>query len=125
MRSPVSLDKSRYCLGTLGSSSGQLDVQFRDVWLVDLRATCHIVSSLHLSSFRVLKKRNRTVTLLNASGGEIVAHDVVDIEVHFDKLCLNLEDVLVADVTLTCYLLGVLRRSTFIGRLWKGSWWTS
>ena len=37
--------------------------------------------------------------LLNASGGEIVVHDVVDIEVHFDKLCLNLEDVLVADVT--------------------------
>ena len=26
-------------------------------------------------------------------------HDVVDIEAHFDKLCLNLEDVLVADVT--------------------------
>ena len=26
-------------------------------------------------------------------------HDVVDIEMHFDKLCLNLEDVLVADVT--------------------------
>ena len=28
-----------------------------------------------------------------------MVHDVVDIEVHFDKLCLNLEDVLVADVT--------------------------
>ena len=109
-RSHVSLDRSRYCLGTLGSSSGQLDVdrvcsvqnvQPRDVWLVDSGATCHIVSSLHLSSFRVLKRRNKTVTLLNASGGEIVVHDVVDIEVHFDKLRLHLEDVLVADVTFT------------------------
>ena len=69
-RSPVSLDRSRYCLGTLGSSSGQLDVdrvcsaqnvEPRDVWLVDSGATCHIVSSLHLSSFRVLKRHNRTV----------------------------------------------------------------
>ena len=60
-RSHVSLDRSRYCLGTLGSSSGQLDVdrvcsvqnvEPRDVWLVDSGATCHIVSSLHLSSFR-------------------------------------------------------------------------
>ena len=107
-RSPVSPDRPRYCLGTLGSSSGQLDVdrvcsaqnvEPRDVWLVDSGATCHIVSSIHLSSFRVLKRHNRTVTLLNASGGEIVVRDVVDIEVHFDKLCLNLEDVLVADVT--------------------------
>ena len=74
-RSHVSLDRSRYCLGTLGSSSGQLDVdrvcsvqnvEPRDVWLVDSGATCHIVSSLHLSSFRVLKRHNRTVTLLNA-----------------------------------------------------------
>ena len=73
------------------------NVEPRDVWLVDSGATCHIVSSLHLSSFRVLKRHNRTVTLLNASGGEIVVHDVVDIEVHFDKL--HLEDVLVADVT--------------------------
>ena len=70
----------------------------RDVWLVDSGATCHIVSSLHLSSFRVLKRHNRTVTLLNASGGEIAARDVVDIEVHFDKFRLHLEDVLV-DVT--------------------------
>ena len=107
-RSHVSLYRSRYCFGTLGSSSGQLDVdrvcsvqnvEPRDVWLVDSGATCHIVSSLHLSSFRVLKRRNRTVTLLNASGGEIVVHEVVDIEVHFDKLRLRLEDVLVADVT--------------------------
>ena len=107
-RSHVSLYRSRYCLGTLGSSSGQLDVdrvcsvqnvEPRDVWLVDSGATCHIVSSLHLSSFRVLKRRNRTVTLLNASGGEIVVHEVVDIEVHFDKLRLRLEDVLVADMT--------------------------
>ena len=28
-----------------------------------------------------------------------MVHDVVDIEVHFDKLRLHLEDVLVADVT--------------------------
>ena len=47
----------------------------------------------------MLKRHNKTVTLLNASGGEIVVHDVVDIEVHFDKLRLHLEDVLVADVT--------------------------
>ena len=69
--SPVSLDKSRYCLGTLGSSRGQLDVnrvcsalnvEPEDVWLVDSGATCHIVSSLQLSSFRVLKKHNHTVT---------------------------------------------------------------
>ena len=56
--------------------------------------TCHIVSSLHLSGFRVLKRHDRTVTLLNASGSEIVVHEVVDIEVHFDKLRLHLEDVL-------------------------------
>ena len=35
----------------------------------------HIVSFLHLGSFRVLKRRN----------------NVVDIEVHFDKLRLRLE----------------------------------
>ena len=50
-RSHVSPDRSRYCLGTLGSSSGQLDVdrvcsvqnvEPRDVWLVDSGATCHM-----------------------------------------------------------------------------------
>ena len=32
----------------------------------------------------------------HSSGGEIVVHDVADIEVHFGKLRLHLEDVLVS-----------------------------
>ena len=105
--SPVSLDKSEQYLRTLGSFCRQLDVdracaaqqvEPRDVWLLDSGATCHIVSASFLSRFRILKKRNRTVTLLNASGGEIVVYDIVDIEVHLGTLLLSLEEVLVADV---------------------------
>ena len=49
-----------------------------------------------------------TYYALHYSNSKLLIHDVVDIKVHFDKLCLHLEDVLVADVTM-CYLLGVFR----------------
>ena len=60
--------------------------------------TCHIVSTQHLSGFRVVKKHERTANLFNASGGSIVVSGVVDLEVHFGDVFLRLEEVLVAEV---------------------------
>ena len=60
-----------------------LEATAGDVWLVDSGATCHIVSTQHLSGFRVVKKHERTANLFNASGGSIVVSGVVDLEVHF------------------------------------------
>ena len=75
-----------------------LEATAGDVWLVDSRATCHIVSAQHLSGFRVVKKHERTANLFNASGGSIVVSGVVDLEVHFGDVFLRLEEVLVAEV---------------------------
>ena len=75
-----------------------LEATAGDVWLVDSGATCHIVSTQHLSGFRVVKKHERTANLFNASGGSIVVSGVVDLEVHFGDVFLRLEEVLVAEV---------------------------
>ena len=75
-----------------------LQVEHRDVWLVDSGATCHIVSADHLSGFRVCKYHDRTVTLYSASGDIINVSNVVDLEVRFGDVSLTLEDVLVAEV---------------------------
>ena len=56
-----------------------LEATAGDVWLVDSGATCHIVSTQHLSGFRVVKKHERTANLFNASGGSIVVSGVVDL----------------------------------------------
>ena len=94
-------------LGTLASISSKGDVEYicsslcvegRDVWLVDSGATCHMVSSSHISGFRVTKYHDRNVTLYNASGGTINVSSVVDLEVRFGDVPLTLEEVLVADV---------------------------
>ena len=55
-----------------------LEASAGDVLLVDSGATCHIVSTQHLSGFRVVKKHERTANLFNASGGSIVVSGVVD-----------------------------------------------
>ena len=75
-----------------------LEATAGDVWLVDSGATCHIVSTQHLSGFRVVKKHERTANLFNASGGSIVVSGVVDLEVHFGDVFLRLEEVLIAEV---------------------------
>ena len=101
-----SLDKQR--LGPVSNSLNAGDVERicasfqlepRDVWLVDSGATCHVVSSEHLSGFRVVKSHEREVTLYNASGGKIPVSDVVDLEVVFGNCSLLLTEVLVAEVT--------------------------
>ena len=101
-----SLDKQR--LGPVSNSLTAGDVERicasfqlepRDVWLVDSGATCHVVSSEHLSGFRVVRKHEREVTLYNASGGKIPVSDVVDLEVVFGDCSLLLTEVLVAEVT--------------------------
>ena len=101
-----SLDKQR--LGPVSNSLTAGDVERicasfqlepRDVWLVDSGATCHVVSSEHLSGFRVVKKHEREVTLYNASGGKIPVSGVVDLEVVFGDCSLLLTEVLVAEVT--------------------------
>ena len=101
-----SLDKQR--LGPVSNSLTAGDVERicasfqlepRDVWLVDSGATCHVVSSEHLSGFRVVKTHEREVTLYNASGGKIPVSGVVDLEVVFGDCSLLLTEVLVAEVT--------------------------
>ena len=101
-----SLDKQR--LGPVSNSLTAGDVERicasfqlepRDVWLVDSGATCHVVSSEHLSGFRVVKNHEREVTLYNASGGKIPVSGVVDLEVVFGDCSLLLTEVLVAEVT--------------------------
>ena len=100
---PVS--ESMGSLGTRFAKQGDvnhvckaLEATAGDVWLVDSGATCHIVSTQHLSGFRVVKKHERTANLFNASGGSIVVSGVVDLEVHFGDVFLRLEEVLVAEV---------------------------
>ena len=101
-RSPVGLgptgpanleDLASESMGSLGTRFAKqgdmshvckaLEATAGDVWLVDSGATCHIVSTQHLSGFRVVKKHERTANLFNASGGSIVVSGVVDLEVHF------------------------------------------
>ena len=105
--SSVFVSQDTNFLGTIGSLCSSEDVkrvcaihevEARDVWLVDSGATCHIIATDFLGGFRVVKRRERPVTLYNASGGEIKVHGIVDIEFHFGNLCLVLEEVLVADV---------------------------
>ena len=108
-KEPASLEdlasESMGSLGTRFAKQGDvshvckaLEATAGDVWLVDSGATCHIVSTQHLSGFRVVKKHERTANLFNASGGSIVVSGVVDIEVHFGDVFLRLEEVLVAEV---------------------------
>ena len=116
-RSPVGLgpmgpdnleDLASESMGSLGTRFAKqgdvshvckaLEATAGDVWLVDSGATCHIVSTQHLSGFRVVKKHERTANLFNASGGSIVVSGVVDLEVHFGDVFLRLEEVLVAEV---------------------------
>ena len=67
-----------------------LETTAGDLWLVDSGATCHIVSDRHLSGFRVVKKHDRTANLFNASGGSISVAGVVDLEVHFGDVFLEI-----------------------------------
>ena len=108
-KAPASLEdlasESMGSLGTRFAKQGDvshvckaLEATAGDVWLVDSGATCHIVSTQHLSGFRVVKKHERTANLFNASGGSIVVSGVVDPEVHFGDVFLRLEEVLVAEV---------------------------
>ena len=108
-KAPASLEdlasESMGSLGTRFAKQGDvshvckaLEATAGDVWLVDSGATCHIVSTQHLSGFRVVKKHERTANLFNASGGSIVVSGVVDLEVHFGDVFLRLEEVLVAEV---------------------------
>ena len=108
-KEPANLDdlasESMGSLGTRFAKQGDvsdvckaLEATAGDVWLVDSGATCHIVSTQHLSGFRVVKKHERTANLFNASGGSIVVSGVVDLEVHFGDVFLRLEEVLVAEV---------------------------
>ena len=108
-KEPASLEdlasESMGSLGTRFAKQGDvshvckaLEATAGDVWLVDSGATCHIVSTQHLSGFRVVKKHERTANLFNASGGSIVVSGVVDLEVHFGDVFLRLEEVLVAEV---------------------------
>ena len=116
-RSPVGLgpkgptnleDLASESMGSLGTRFAKqgdvshvckaLEATAGDVWLVDSGATCHIVSTQHLSGFRVVKKHERSANLFNASGGSIVVSGVVDLEVHFGDVFLRLEEVLVAEV---------------------------
>ena len=94
-----------------------LEATAGDVWLVDSGATCHIVSTQHLSGFRVVKKHERTANLFNASGGSIVVSGVVDLEVHFGDVFLRLEEVLVAEVGFN-----VISPWTASERGWKPIW---
>ena len=71
---------SKYEAARICSQHG---VDPKDLWLVDSRATCHVVSREFLSSFRIVKQHDQKPVLYNASSDEIPVHGLVDLEVQF------------------------------------------
>ena len=75
-----------------------LQVEPRDLWLVDSGATCHVLAALYASSFRIVRNHGVSPKLFNASSDEIAVEGLVDIELSFHRLEITLQEVIVAHV---------------------------
>ena len=75
-----------------------LQVEPRDLWLVDSGATCHVLAASYASSFRIVRNHGVSPKLFNASSDEIAVEGLVDIELSFHGLEITLQEVIVAHV---------------------------
>ena len=75
-----------------------LQVEPRDLWLVDSGATCHVLAASYASSFRIVRSHGVSPKLFNASSDEIAVEGLVDIELSFHRLEITLQEVIVARV---------------------------
>ena len=75
-----------------------LQVEPRDLWLVDSGATCHVLAASYASSFRIVRNHELSPKLFNASSDEIAVEGLVDIELSFHGLEITLQEVIVAHV---------------------------
>ena len=75
-----------------------LQVEPRDLWLVDSGATCHVLAASYTSSFRIVKNHGVSPKKDNASSDEIAVEGLVDIELSFQGLEITLQEVIVAHV---------------------------
>ena len=75
-----------------------LQVERRDLWLVDSGATCHVLAASYASSFRIVRNHGVSPKLFNASSDEIAVEGLVDIELSFHGLEITLQEVIVAHV---------------------------
>ena len=75
-----------------------LQVEPRDLLLVDSGATCHALAASYASSFRIVKNHGVSPNLFNASSDEIAVEGLVDIELSFQGLEITLQEVIVAHV---------------------------
>ena len=75
-----------------------LQVEPRDLWLVDSGATCHVLAASYASSFRIVRNHGVSPKLFNASSDEIAVEGLVDIELSFHGLEITLQAVIVAHV---------------------------
>ena len=75
-----------------------MQVEPRDLWLVDSGATCHVLAASYASSFRIVKNHGVSPKLFNASSDEIAVEGLVDIELSFLGLEITLQEVIVAHV---------------------------
>ena len=75
-----------------------LQVEPRDLWLVDSGATCHVLAASYASSFRIARNHGVSPKLFNASSDEIAVEGLVDIELSFHGLEITLQEVIVAHV---------------------------
>ena len=75
-----------------------LQVEPRDLWLVDSGATCHVLAASYASSFRIVRNHGVSPKLFNASSDEIAVEGFVDIELSFHGLEITLQEVIVAHV---------------------------
>ena len=75
-----------------------LQVEPRDLWLVDSGATCHVLAASYASSFRIARNHGVSPKLFNASSDEIAVKRLVDIELSFHGLEITLQEVIVAHV---------------------------
>ena len=76
-----------------------LQVEPRDLWLVDSGATCHVLAASYASSsFRIVRNHGVSPKLFNASSDEIAVEGLVDIELSFHGLEITLQEVIVAHI---------------------------
>ena len=75
-----------------------LQVELRDLWLVDSGATCHVLAASYASSFRIVENYGVSPKLFNASCDEIAVEGLVEIELSFQGLEITLQEVIVAHV---------------------------
>ena len=75
-----------------------LQVEPRDLMLLDSGATWYVLAASYWSSFRIVKNHGVSPKLFNVSSDEIAVKGFVDIELSFQGLEIALQEVIVAHV---------------------------